>query len=111
MDLGLAGKVVVVTGGSKGIGSAIVREFLKEGASVATFGRNKEAVKAFADELAQEGYDLYYEALDASKESEVSAFAARVKEKYGTLDVWSTTPGQIVSDVFSIIPKRIMTIS
>ena len=47
MDLGLAGKVVVVTGGSKGIGSAIVREFLKENAIVATFGRNAEAVKAF----------------------------------------------------------------
>lgn len=93
MDLGLTGKVVVVTGGSKGIGSAIVREFFKEGAVVATFGRTEKALRTFAEELAKEGYDLYFEALDASKKSEVSAFAQRVKERFGSIDVWVNNAG------------------
>ena len=40
MDLGLQGKIVLVTGGSKGIGEAITRTFLAEGASVANVNRS-----------------------------------------------------------------------
>ena len=93
MDLGLAGKVVVVTGGSKGIGSAIVKEFLKENAIVATFGRSMDALESYAAELKQEGFDIYYEALDASDREAVTAFAGRVAEKYGTIDVWVNNAG------------------
>lgn len=46
MDLGLSGKTVIVTGGTKGIGRSIVQAFLDEGANVALCARNPEDVQA-----------------------------------------------------------------
>ncbi len=45
MDLGLTGKTVVVTGGSKGIGYAAAEAFLKEGARVAICSRHEEELQ------------------------------------------------------------------
>ena len=52
MDLGLAQKVVLVTGGSKGIGEAIVRSFLAEGARVANVNRSEAEGQALEAEYA-----------------------------------------------------------
>ena len=54
MDLGLAGKLAVVTGGSKGIGLGIARAFAREGADVLITARHAEAIAAAADGIAQE---------------------------------------------------------
>src|SRR5438067_329953 len=59
MDLGLAGKVAIVTGGSKGIGKAIAQELAGEGVDVAICARDRrvleEAAKTLADQLGQSG--------------------------------------------------------
>lgn len=55
MDLNLKGKTVVVTGGSKGIGYAIAKEFLIEGANVFITGRELQALKKAQSELSQFG--------------------------------------------------------
>jgi 3-oxoacyl-[acyl-carrier protein] reductase len=56
MDLGLAGKVALVTGASKGIGRAIAAELVAEGARVAVSSSSKERIEAAAAELGAEAF-------------------------------------------------------
>ena len=55
MDLGLKDKVVIVTGGAKGIGAAIVRECAVEGAVPVIVGRDADAGKNLQNELRKNG--------------------------------------------------------
>ena len=55
MDLGLAGKVVLITGGSKGIGFACARAFASEGAKVAIVSRDPANLARAREQLAQRG--------------------------------------------------------
>src|SRR2546425_1313277 len=55
MDLGLEGKVAIVTGGSRGIGRAAAQALLRAGASVMLASLRKESVEAAAHELALSG--------------------------------------------------------
>ena len=59
MDLGIEGRVAIVTGGSRGIGRETAREFLEAGVKVMTCARNGDAVAATCEELAkQTGGDI-----------------------------------------------------
>ena len=53
----LSGKVAVVTGGTRGIGLAIVRKFLEQGARVVLFGSRPESADRAAEQLKQENPD------------------------------------------------------
>ncbi len=63
MDLGLKDKRVLITGGTRGIGNAIVRQFLAEGARVAFCARNSDDVAAVEKELSPHG-DVVGKAVD-----------------------------------------------
>lgn len=92
MDLGLTGKTVVVTGGSKGIGYAAAEAFLKEGASVSICSRHEEELKKAAETLSQYG-PVYYEAYDVVDAESNYRFAEHVNQKFGSLDVWVNNVG------------------
>ena len=68
-----SGKTVVVTGGTRGIGKAIAKAFVKEGAEVAILGMNREAVERSAQEIGA----IFYQ-VDVSKKEDVDAFAAKM---------------------------------
>ena len=87
MDLQLAGRVAVVTGGTSGIGLSAVRRFLAEGAAVAFCARNGERVTALADELGSAGHPVFGIAADVRDAGAMNAFADRVAERFGGADV------------------------
>ncbi len=95
MELGLRGKVAVVTGASKGIGYAVAREFLEAGCKVAICARNPEQIESAARELSAHG-EVYFAALDASREAEVYGFAADVYARFGRIDAWVNNVGATV---------------
>ena len=92
MDLNLNGKTVVVTGGSKGIGYAIAKEFLIEGANVFITGRQVQALKKAQSELSQFG-NLEVCPGDGTNEKAVEAAAKLAASLTGKIDVWVNNVG------------------
>ncbi|KAA0889940.1 SDR family oxidoreductase [Pusillimonas sp. ANT_WB101] len=87
MDLELAGKVVVVTGGSKGIGLACAHAFAREGARVAIVSRSTENLHAAQQELAQAGFNVHVQAADLSNAVAAESMVLGIKEALGPIDV------------------------
>ena len=87
MDLQLEGKVVLVTGGSKGIGEAIVRCLLAEGARVANINRSREEGVALEEEYAGQGKDCFFIQADLTSVAACQQSVEAVLEKYGRIDM------------------------
>ena len=86
-------KVVIVTGGTRGIGAAISQAFLAEGANViATYSGNVEAAKTFYQENAQEDR-LQIERFSVANGEEVEAFFKRFEERHDSLHVLVNNAG------------------
>ena len=96
MDLGLAGKTVVVTGGSSGIGLATVRGFLGEGANVALCARGAERLADVQATLANEfgAERVFSQAFSVLDRADVDEFAASVKHQFGACHALITNAGQ-----------------
>lgn len=86
MDLGLAGKRVVVTGGSRGIGRAIASAFLDEGAHVAICARGAETLGEAVRALGERG-DVRGRPADIGKAGDPEAFVDWAATELGGLDV------------------------
>lgn len=81
-------EVVVVTGGSSGVGRALARRFGREGARVALLARGEEGLQATVaevDELGGEGMAI---PTDVADHDQVNAAAREVIERWGGIDVW-----------------------
>lgn len=96
MDLGLSGSVVVVTGGSSGIGLACVRVLLEEKARVALCARDATRLAAVSAELAAEfGSDrVFAAACDVTRVEAVQAFRDGVHQAFGRADALINNAGQ-----------------
>lgn len=93
MDLGLAGKAVLITGGSSGIGLAVARQFLAEGARVAICGRDAARLEAAARELAGPGREVAAVAADVGQPEAVRRLVAETMARYGRIDVVVSNAG------------------
>jgi NAD(P)-dependent dehydrogenase (short-subunit alcohol dehydrogenase family) len=87
MDLGLHGKTVLVTGGSKGIGLACARAFLAEGARVGIASRSKVNLVAAERQLKGEGYEVARFAGDLIDPAAARRIAAEAEQALGPLEV------------------------
>ena len=85
----LKNKVAIVTGGTRGIGIATVRTFLKNGAKVALLGSSESTVSKALEELKKENnsYDVigFYPTLH--KEDEIKEIFEKIKKEFGKIDI------------------------
>jgi short-subunit dehydrogenase len=84
-------KIVVITGGSDGIGKALTEMLLKKGAKVATCGRNQQKLDKLVNENA--GMPLFAMIADVSKEEDCKEFISASIEKFGGIDILINNAG------------------
>lgn len=94
MDLQLQDKVVVVTGGTAGIGFATAKRFVLEGAKVAICGRHEDQLRDALQELGEQAFGIV---ADMTVERDVYDFAKQVYEYFGRIDVWVNNVGASVN--------------
>jgi NAD(P)-dependent dehydrogenase (short-subunit alcohol dehydrogenase family) len=87
MDLQLTGKVALVTGGTKGIGRAVVEGLVAEGARVAFCARTPADVERAEQELRATGADVAGTALDVRDGAALASWVAASAEGFGGIDV------------------------
>src|SRR5687768_16331182 len=90
MELGLRGKVAVVTGASRGIGRAIAERLAAEGMRVALVARSRDLLDALAAPL---GDRALVQAIDLREPAAPAAVIAATLERFGTIDVLVNNAG------------------
>src|SRR5436189_6268092 len=93
MKLGLDGKIVLITGGSKGIGLACARAFAAEGARVAIGSRVQENLSRARQTLANEGLEVVTTQADFSRPTEAQTSVTAVEQLLGPIDVLINSAG------------------
>ena len=88
MDLGLEGKVALVTGASKGLGFGIASELAREGATVAISSRSEERITAAAQAIGAHAY-----VHDTGDASAAQSLISRIGEELGPVDIRVTNSG------------------
>lgn len=86
MDLGLQGKRAIVSGGSRGIGRAIVERLVAEGAQVAFFARGQEGVEQTVAELGADG-NVHGASVDAADYEAVTRWVGEAAATLGGIDI------------------------
>jgi NAD(P)-dependent dehydrogenase (short-subunit alcohol dehydrogenase family) len=93
VNLGLKGKIVIVTGGSKGIGLACARAFLTEGARLAIVSRSQANLDAALHDLAAPVADLIAISCDLIGRSAANEMVAEVERRLGPVDLLVNSAG------------------
>jgi NAD(P)-dependent dehydrogenase (short-subunit alcohol dehydrogenase family) len=93
VDLGLKGKVAIITGSTEGIGKATALNFAQQGAKVAICSRDAEKVKHAVAEIEAAGGEVLGMAADISKAADIEQFINAVVAKFGRIDILVNNAG------------------
>jgi NAD(P)-dependent dehydrogenase (short-subunit alcohol dehydrogenase family) len=94
-DYELRGRVVLVTGGSRGLGLVLARQFAREGARVAICARDEAELERARLDLEKRGADAFAVKCDVTIDSEVREMIKRIHEHFGPIDVLVNNAGVI----------------
>ncbi|HZU41330.1 MAG TPA: SDR family oxidoreductase [Terriglobales bacterium] len=101
----LRGKNILITGGSRGLGLVLAREFAKQGARIAICARNAAALERARLDLARLAHEVHAIPCDITSKIEVDEMVRTVREKLGSIDVLVNNAG-----VIAVGPMETMTI-
>jgi len=100
--------VVVISGGSRGLGAALVDDFLKRGHVVTTFSRSRSAFIEQRQSADPEAKAFHWEELDGTDHDGVKKFALAVARRYGGIDVLVNNAGLASEGVLGLMrPEEI----
>lgn len=110
-----AGKSVVITGASTGLGRAAALTFAREGANVALLARDRAALEDVAAEVSALGSRALVIALDVTDAEAMLEAAANIARELGSIDVWANNAGVMVYGEVLDVPleemKRVMDVN
>ncbi len=98
MELGLAGKIAIVTGGSEGIGRATAERLVREGATVVIAARRGDVLAQAAHEIGAHAF-----VADVTSTSEVDALITHTLQTFGRLDIVVNNAGTSAAQAFESI--------
>ncbi|MBM4761836.1 SDR family oxidoreductase [Bacillus sp. B15-48] len=95
--LDVSGKVILITGGSRGIGAEMAREFARAGADLVLASRNRESCELVANEIRDLGRRVVTVSCDVSKLTDIRNLFKVTMEEFGRLDVLVNNAGANVT--------------
>ena len=106
MELGLKGKVAIVTGGARGIGGNIVEGFAREGASVVIGDILFDVAQELAEKLSKGGTTVLAVKTDVSRKSDADNLAAAALKEFGKIDILVNAAGIVRDTLFVDIEEE-----
>ena len=88
-------KVVLITGGSRGLGLVLARQLASRGARIAICARENAELERAAGDLGSRGAEVFYSTCDMRQRSEVERLVSAVRARYGRIDVLINNAGVI----------------
>ena len=108
MDLGLKGKVALITGGSEGIGRAGANGMVSEGAKVVICARRADVLEQAADDIRKAtGGEIMAVQADVSQPDQISILFDKTLEAYGRLDILVNNAGTSAAGFFSDVTDEV----
>jgi NAD(P)-dependent dehydrogenase (short-subunit alcohol dehydrogenase family) len=101
MDLELAGKTFLITGGSSGLGKALAARLVGEGAAVALMARDQLRLAGAATELREGGGDVLALTGDVRRVEDLERFLAGATERFGRVDGLANNAGELSGGAFA----------
>lgn len=107
MDLGLSGKIAVITGSGSGIGVEIALAFAREGAHVAVhYNSSRDGADNTVRRVKELGVDAVAFQADVSNSEEVTGFIRHVKEHFGTIDILVNNAATVIGGPTVSFPDK-----
>ena len=109
MDLGIQGKVALITGGSEGIGKATAVRLATEGANVVICARRPDILREAADEISNiSNMQVLAIPTDVSDPSQIDALVNEVVSEYGKIDILISNAGQGAVQPFALLDDNVV---